>query len=776
MSMGCRAWNAGVGAWFLAAVTAPGWVGENNIPGSGYGWSVAGAGDINRDGYADVVIGAPFTAVNGREMQGQAYVYLGSAEGLRRTPAATLQDPQSGWVCFGGAVAGAGDVNGDGYDDIIVGAPHINNPEHNEGRAYVFHGSVRGISSVPAWTSEGQIIEGYYAGSVAGAGDVNGDGYDDVAIGQQGRVRVYHGSRQGLGLSPAWSVRTPEDAFNGSLVAAAGDVNRDGYADLAVYEPFGGRVRIYHGSAQGLSRSPARTLRMNAADSVCAAGDVNGDGYGDLVVGDTVSEMFAGSISVFLGSTAGLSASASWTGRFSGDFAFFGTAVAAGDIDHDGHIDLLAVAAQAQNENYDSPYTIRGYAYRGSACGFSDKPTRVFAVKEGGLKFDRSMKPLGTTLATVIALAGDVDGDGRREVVMGAPSMDHGQVDEGQALLGFPAGWERPLGLTAQPARFAVEAGGGMRTFTVTNTGCGAAVFAAATSTPWLSIVAVTPAGDAVTVGFEANPGASARTGTVTVTAAGVAGSPLRVKFVQAGVDSFEADNRMSSARIIRNGLGQGRSIHVAGDSDWVRFNIGRASARNVVAETSGTTGDTQMWLFDATGRRLAYDDNSGEGRCSRILMRALATGTYYLRIREYGNDGIVPAYRLRVDWSAATIPPDALEGDDIRSRARSLLNGERQARTIHAAGNRDWARFTLAERGARDVRVETAGSSGDTQLWLYDAAGAVEAYDDDSGTGAFSKIRCVVLGPGTYFIRVQECGNDGTIPAYTLKASWTPQ
>lgn len=673
MKNGCKVRILGIWALAMIPLTGWGWVGENNIPLAGYGWSVAGAGDVNRDGYADVVIGAPFAAVNGREMQGQAYVYLGSSAGLRRTPSVTMQDPQSGWVCFGSSVAGAGDVNGDGYDDIIVGAPHINNPEHNEGRAYVFHGSARGISGVPAWMSEGQIIEGYYAGSVGPAGDVNGDGFDDVVIGQQERVRVYHGSRQGLGISPAWTARMPSDAFTGVQAVTAGDVNGDGYADLAVYEQFSGRVRIYHGSARGLSTRPARTLRLNAADSVCAAGDVNGDGFGDLVVGNTVDNGFSGEVCLFHGSADGVEASPAWSGRISGDFAFFGTSVAAGDLDGDGHIDIVAVAAKAENESNESSYSIRGYAFRGSACGFSAKPARVFALREGDLNYDRSFKPMGMNLAGLIAVAGDVNGDGRREIVMGAPSMDHGQANEGQALVGFPAGWERPLGLTATPARFAVEAGEGVRTFTATNTGCGGTALAVATATPWLRIVSFSAAGGTVKVAFAANPEATARTGTVTVTAAGVAGSPLRVKFVQAGVDPYEADNRMSAARIIRNGQGQVRSIHVAGDSDWVRFNIGRASARNVVAETSGTAGDTQIWLFDATGRRLAYDDNSGGGRFSRISVQALTSGTHYLRIREYGNDEVVPAYRLRVTWSTARIKGDAYKADDECSRVPFL-------------------------------------------------------------------------------------------------------
>ena len=106
---------------------------------------------------------------------------------------------------------------------------------------------------------------------------------------------------------------------------------------------------------------------------------------------------------------------------------------------------------------------------------------------------------------------------------------------------------------------------------------------------------------------------------------------------------------------------------------------------------------------------------------------------------------------------------------------------GQTQRRTIHAAGNEDWAKIKITGNGAARLVVETAGAEGDTQLVLYAADrsgnqnGLRFGYDDDSGTGSFSRIVKTRVYPGIYYIRVLEFGNDWTIPAYTLKASWTP-
>jgi hypothetical protein len=162
---------------------------------------------VNGDGYADVIVGAHgYDAGSG--VEGRAYVYHGSAAGLSSTADWTVEGNQ--YNCqLGKSVATAGDVNGDGYADVIVGAFIYSNGETNEGRAYAYHGSASGLSTAPAWTAESDQANAQFGYSVGSAGDVNGDGYADVVVGarwydnghdEEGRAYLYYGN-DGPGFS-----------------------------------------------------------------------------------------------------------------------------------------------------------------------------------------------------------------------------------------------------------------------------------------------------------------------------------------------------------------------------------------------------------------------------------------------------------------------------------------------------------------------------------------------------------------------------------------------
>src|SRR5439155_970301 len=208
---------------------------------------------------------------NGQTDEGRAFVFLGSASGLASTPAWTAESDQAS-ADFGASVATAGDVNGDGYADVIVGAHLYDNGQSNEGRAFVYLGSASGLASTPAWTAESNQANADFGTSVAAAGDVNSDGFGDVIVGadlydngqtDEGRIFVYLGSATGLAPAPDWTADSNQaDAAFAFSVAAAGDVNGDGFGDVIAGAPAfdngqtdEGRAFVFLGSGAGLAAS-----------------------------------------------------------------------------------------------------------------------------------------------------------------------------------------------------------------------------------------------------------------------------------------------------------------------------------------------------------------------------------------------------------------------------------------------------------------------------------------------------------------------------------------
>jgi hypothetical protein len=404
----------GIGA--MPSVTLRGGAG-----GDGFGYSVASAGDVNGDGYADLVVGARWADPGGRDRAGTASVYLGSASGVGATPARVLEGAaaEDG---FGESVASAGDVNGDGYADLVVGAPYAApGGRFQAGTASVFLGSASGVSATPARVLEGAAERDEFGSSVASAGDVNGDGYADLVVGapeadpggrgNAGTASVFLGSASGVGATPARVLEgAAETDYFGSSVASAGDVNGDGYADLVVGAPGaspGGRMRagtasVYLGSASGVVARPARVLEGADAEdlfgaSVASAGDVNGDGFADLLVGATGADpggrMWAGTASVFLGSASGVAAMPARVleGAAAGDQ--FGRSVAsAGDGNGDGYADLVVGAPLADPGGLWSAGTAS--VYLGSASGVGATPARVLEGADWADQF-------GSTVASV---------------------------------------------------------------------------------------------------------------------------------------------------------------------------------------------------------------------------------------------------------------------------------------------------------------------------------------------------------------------------------------
>ncbi|MCB0765282.1 MAG: FG-GAP repeat protein, partial [Flavobacteriales bacterium] len=274
--------------------TVASWTAVGGIAGAHFGYSVASAGDVNGDGYADVLVGVPDEPSTG---EGRVHVFHGGPSGLSTTPAVVMLDFANG--SFGESVATAGDVNGDGYSDVVIG-------EGNANMMHFFYGSASGLTATTNFLAfQGGSPNDYGSSDISGpgaisAGDVNGDGYSDVIVGarlfawpltDEGMARCFHGSAS-TPLNSWTRYGGVAGGWFGVSVSSAGDVDGDGYSDVIVggcQTNGGGRYAIYAGSQGGLGASPSTNFTVigsgiELGHSVCSLGDVNGDGYGDVAV------------------------------------------------------------------------------------------------------------------------------------------------------------------------------------------------------------------------------------------------------------------------------------------------------------------------------------------------------------------------------------------------------------------------------------------------------------------------------------------------------------
>ena len=437
----------GVAYLYLGSTTglavSPAWSAEGNQEGTWFGDSVSTAGDVNNDGFDDVIVGASRYS-NDENDEGAVFVYLGSADGLSRVACWMAESDQvdSG---FGASASTAGDVDGDGYADVIVGSPWYVVSEIKTGAAFVYMGSTSGLAVSPSWSVEGNQENALFGHPAATAGDVNGDGFDDLIIGARwydngeedvGAAFVYFGSIMGLAANPAWSAEGNQaDAHFGGSVSTAGDVNGDGFDDVVVGassynngEFFEGAAYVYLGSASGLAANPAWSAEGNQADahfggSVSTAGDINGDGFDDVVVGawgyDNIEED-EGAIFVFPGTTKGVSANP-WIRYSNQADARLSRVSSAGDINGDGFDEIAAGSTFYDYNREDNVGAV--FIWFGTEKGPLDNPV-VLKGNQAGAGFGGSVSP-----------AGDVNGDGFDDVIVGASSYDNGEEDEGAAFL-----------------------------------------------------------------------------------------------------------------------------------------------------------------------------------------------------------------------------------------------------------------------------------------------------------------------------------------------------
>ncbi|OKP64660.1 hypothetical protein BTE77_34430, partial [Ensifer adhaerens] len=442
-----------------------GFIIQGDSAGDQAGRNVSSAGDVNGDGIDDLIVSAPYGDDGGADA-GEAYVVFGKAGGGfgstvggRQVLDLTTLAPADGFVIqgdtagdlAGSSVSSAGDVNGDGIDDLIVGALNGDDGGYSAGEAYVVFGKAGGgwgstiggrqvldlttLAPTDGFVIQGDTADDYAGNSVASAGDVNGDGIDDLIVGASsgddggtdaGEAYVVFGKASGgfgstvggrqvldlTTLAPADGFIIQGDTANdraGYSVSSAGDVNGDGIDDLIVGANSGddggtdaGEVYVVFGKAGGgfgssvggrqvldlTTLAPADgfiiqgdTANDQAGYSVSSAGDVNGDGIDDLIVG------------AFLGADGGFNAGEAYVvfGKAGGGF---GSTVGGRQV-----LDLTTFAP------------VDGFIIQGDTAG--DQAGRS------------------------VSSAGDVNGDGIDDLIVGAPLGDDGASNAGEAYVVF---------------------------------------------------------------------------------------------------------------------------------------------------------------------------------------------------------------------------------------------------------------------------------------------------------------------------------------------------
>jgi hypothetical protein len=241
--------------------------------------------DFDADGYDDVAISAYNV---GTSIANAIYFYYGSVDGqFNMADSRVTFSPFGSGGGFGISLSCAGDVDGDGYADVLVGAPYVN-------KTYVYRGGERDRVTRDYFTLESTSAQGNLGTSAASAGDVNNDGFSDLIIGSSyiPIAQLYLGGKTGPS-APITLDLGESDPNPGTITSSAGDINGDGLSDIIVTFYFSTHtaVQIYLGNpGQGFDSTPKTVLVAPSDDStfgysIAAAGDVNGDGFGDIIVG-----------------------------------------------------------------------------------------------------------------------------------------------------------------------------------------------------------------------------------------------------------------------------------------------------------------------------------------------------------------------------------------------------------------------------------------------------------------------------------------------------------
>lgn len=458
------------------------------------GSTVRSAGDVNGDGHEDLIVGAK-SANSGR---GQVYVVFGKSGSFASPFALSSINGANGFRLDGidlsdeaSVAASAGDFNNDGYGDLVIGAKFAD-PDGKDaaGEVYVVFGhsgsfpaalSLASLTGPNGFRLDGIAAGNWTGGSVASAGDVNRDGFDDVIIGASGANTYTGESYVVFGhaapfpasfdlslLNGANGIRLPgvdSYDYSGGSVASAGDVNRDGFDDIIIgaddASPNGGFLSdgesyVVFGGASLPANLPLASLngqngfRMRGvapADqngySVASAGDVNGDGYDDVVTGAPHAGNTGRSYVIFGKRTGYTQYFDLTTLNGANGFRIDGTAgedrsgasvAAAGDVNGDGFDDVIVGAPEAAASG--NAKAGQSFVVFGKASGFG--PTLLLSALNGATGFRLDGIDQDDNSGISASTAGDLNGDGFDDAVIGASGADPGnRVNAGESYVVF---------------------------------------------------------------------------------------------------------------------------------------------------------------------------------------------------------------------------------------------------------------------------------------------------------------------------------------------------
>jgi hypothetical protein len=377
--------------------------------------------DFNGDGWSDVFVGA--RTDGGATRAGSVRLYLGAASPTA-TPDRVIPGAADGDQ-FGQTVGLAGDVNADGFADVLVGAPMNDDRWTNAGQVYLFFGNPAADVS-PDWVFRGEAADDRLGGDCVAAGDVDADGYADplITTGDRdgpapdvGAAYLFRGGPSLSSIPQATITGAASADWLGRSCSASGDVNGDGYADVLAGVPGSDAPGVDVGRVILLLGSPLLDLDVDLVIDgpvgpyfgfgVAHLGDVDGDGFGDWVAADPQFATYRGVLFLFRG---GDTVDPVPDVRLEGEGPWNDYALSIAGCDLDGNA-LTDMTVGARANSGGGPGAGRVYSYLASGDVLSATPAYVWTGS-------RAQENLGHA----IACAGDVNGDGRSDLVLGAPA------------------------------------------------------------------------------------------------------------------------------------------------------------------------------------------------------------------------------------------------------------------------------------------------------------------------------------------------------------------